>query len=461
MASLACVRWHASKSEEDDRNCYFWTHLPETARQVAWKFRTQGESAWSPLSAVTQEKDGWWRSTWNRVGEVGLELRCEAWGVAAVECVTNPSVLDLKPFFVQPGEVPPLDAKPAAAAGAVWCATRESLSSEKSCYLWVYLPDQVTWKYRAKKKTATWGDAQLANCNMVASRWWRTTKWSKAGEEKWEFSCWVAGVPVVQCVSNPSLLELGPALAGNEVPGEQPPDNRALLAELRQNPILRRVVPKIDEIVDIVKYRLSQLAELDRTQTLEVPFDASALGAVLCYAYDLFLPDGEERGNLYKECSDAIKARNGPGREAMIEAWRVFLHFALKGLDALPLFTGEGFSCVPEGAEAYPVGELVEWHTFGTILTGPGAFGKVTQLADPGQDLILKFTLTRAKLFASVAIFPCAGEAAVYPMSLFRVTSAPYQKDGFTCVDLAQHADDRFHTENWIRNGCPMVAECC
>lgn len=361
-----------------------------------------------------------------------------------VEAVPSPCSLELGPPSAS-DEVPAAAPGSPASAGAAWLATRQNMSSERSCHLWVHLP--VVWKYREMGKSG-W-DFQLAASERAKGGWWRSTAWPRVGDPKWELSCWAGGVAVVESVPNPSPFELGPALAAGEVPGRP-----ALLVELRRSPRLRSVVPRVDLVIDDIKRKLAHLAKLDSEESLGTPFEPNALGAVLGSTHDLLLPGGERRGNLHHECCEAIRTRSGPDRGPMLETWGVFLHFLREGLDALPAFEGVGFRCLPERClpteDEYSVGSFVQWDALASIATGAAGFDAAKAQAVADDSVILKLTLTRARVLGPVAFFPFEGEVVVYPLSKFKVAAGPYQRDGFTCFDLEQQAEDASSAEAWV-----------
>lgn len=359
------------------------------------------------------------------------------------------------------------------------------MSSEKHCYFWVHLPaptDQaeVTWMYR-KRGESTW--KPLASCDRKKDGWWRSSTWLFVGDPTWELSCWAGGIAVVASMPSPSLSELGSVLAETEVPAldavppialgvvgisvallnpssfelgpwlaqGEVPVKPALLAELQQNTSLREAVPQVDWVIEDIQRKLAHLASLGE-QGLGMAFEPNALGAVLAYTHDLMpVSGGEEGGNLFYECSQAIKERS----ETLRETWGVYLDWFFKGLDALPTsLEGEGFCCLPELPEEYSEGSVVQWDRFATIVTGDAAFDLAKEQTDEDKGVILKLAIKSAKVLGPVAFFYSPegpGEVAVYPMSKFKVATEPYKMEGYTCVDLEQQAEDASSIDAWGR----------
>merc|ERR1712048_1336106 len=100
--------------------------------------------------------------------------------------------------------------------------------------------------------------------------------------------------------------------------------------ELKQNPLIREKLPRIDDIVDDIVNKLNELQYVKEAAELMKNMDENDSGSVLAYTHDLNLPNDVKDGNLYFELNNDHRLRDALGRSVMMKRWGVYTHYALK-----------------------------------------------------------------------------------------------------------------------------------
>jgi hypothetical protein len=89
----------------------------------------------------------------------------------------------------------------------------------------------------------------------------------------------------------------------------------------------------------------------------------------------------------------------------------------------------------------YKVGRPIQWGAFASTSTNVEVSKGFTSKDD---GILFKITVTCGKDINKYSFFPSEGEILLSPSHRFLVSSAPYDLDGFTVIELVQMSGTTF-----------------
>jgi hypothetical protein len=209
---------------------------------------------------------------------------------------------------------------------------------------------------------------------------------------------------------------------------------RSCTEELRSNPIIRQRVPAVESIAADVEMKAM---ELKFGSSLPVALGDNELHAVVAYTHDT---GQNKEQSLYFQLNSELRQRSPAGRQAMMSVWGLFVHYMLKAMSSLPDFQGVVYRGYPDKATTlaeYKYGRPIQWGAFTSTSTSLDATKEFTK-QDTG--VIFKITVSSGKDINPYSFFPNENEILLSPNHRFIVTSEPYEKDGYTIVDMLQQS---------------------
>ena len=211
---------------------------------------------------------------------------------------------------------------------------------------------------------------------------------------------------------------------------------------LRDSAAVCAACPHIDAIVGDCLVKAEELQFEDGLPAQLAPDHALALAA---YSHDL--GNGTKAGNLYFELNGALRKRGKDDRAAMMEGWGVFMHFLMAAMALLPRFEGvcyRGMSGAPDKAATvaqYKMGRPIQWGAFSSTSTN---FNATKGFTDEATGVIFKINVTDGRDINAYSFFPAEDEILLSPSHRFMVCSAPYERDGYTVIDMVQAEGNTF-----------------
>ena len=223
------------------------------------------------------------------------------------------------------------------------------------------------------------------------------------------------------------------------------PLSRRCLEELRTNPKIRQRVPRVDEVAAFAERKLQDLRDDPNTRPLVASLSDDEIVAIAAYTHDLHQLDGKS-GNLYFELNNALRVREDHGRLSTVQAWGVFMRYALEGLAKLPSFESSvsadaqtrwlyrGLPGAGGLVKDYTAGRQVKWRAF---VSCSQQLHVAMQFGDMADNLVFRIKACRGKQVGLFSAFPAEDEVMLLPGAQFVVASAPYGgPHGCTFVDL-------------------------
>jgi hypothetical protein len=211
---------------------------------------------------------------------------------------------------------------------------------------------------------------------------------------------------------------------------------------LRDSAAVRAACPHINAIVGDCLVKAAELQFEDGLPAQLAPDHALALAA---YSHDL--GNGTKAGNLYFELNGALRKRGKDDRAAMMEGWGMFMHFLMAAMALLPRFEGvcyRGMSGAPDKAATvaqYKMGRPIQWGAFSSTSTD---FNATKGFTDEATGVIFKINVTDGRDINAYSFFPAEDEILLSPSHRFMVCSAPYERDGYTVIDMVQAEGNTF-----------------
>jgi len=83
----------------------------------------------------------------------------------------------------------------------------------------------------------------------------------------------------------------------------------------------------------------------------------------------------------------------------------------------------------------YQLGRPIQWGAFTSTSTN---FEATKGFTDKTNGVIFKITVSSGKDINAYSFFPCEGEILLSPNHRFIVSSIPYERDGYTMLDMVQ-----------------------
>ena len=246
---------------------------------------------------------------------------------------------------------------------------------------------------------------------------------------------------IISSVGRMTQAEEMPQSIALDTPWHEIKPARGCAEELRTNHGVRKVVPKIDKVLDD---GLDQLRHLRNYSTPEVKelvskLDDDELLSAILYSHDLMQPNAAREGNLYFECNNGLRVCDEQARKIMMNTWGVYVHYALRGLSKLPNVEGvllRALPCGDEVAAEYKEGREIKWKAFTSSTTSLNAAKMF--LTDSTSGLIFRIKAKNGKAITSLSFFPQEGEVLLWPGQKYIVTREAYEEDGFTFIDLLE-----------------------
>jgi hypothetical protein len=211
---------------------------------------------------------------------------------------------------------------------------------------------------------------------------------------------------------------------------------------LRGSAAVRTACPHINAIVDDC---IAKAHGLQFEVGLPVVLPVDQLLALAAYSHDL--NNGSPGGNLYFELNGALRKRGMADRAALMRGWGAFMHFLMAALSRLPRFEGvcyRGMRGMPDKAATvaqYRLGRPIQWGAFSSTSTDLDATKLFT---DQNSGVIFKITVTDGRDINAYSFFPAENEILLSPSHRFTVSSAPYERDGYTIIDMVQQEGNTF-----------------
>ena len=208
---------------------------------------------------------------------------------------------------------------------------------------------------------------------------------------------------------------------------------RSCAAELRESAAIKSLVPLAPAIADDCGVKCMEVPYAD--PPVPVQLEESELFAVVAYTHDT---NGDKERNLYWQLNRQLRRRGVGARTEMVTTWGTFVHYALKGMRRLPDFEGVVYRGYPDKATTlaqYKLGRPIQWGAFTSTSTDLEATKGFT---DQANGVIFKITVSSGKDINAYSFFPCEGEILLSPNHRFIVSSAPYERGGYTMVDMVQ-----------------------
>jgi hypothetical protein len=211
---------------------------------------------------------------------------------------------------------------------------------------------------------------------------------------------------------------------------------------LRDSAAVRTACPCIDDIVEDCGVKAEGLQYEDG-----LPAELSTDQAFALAAYSHDLNDGSKEGNLYFELNVALRKRGKDDRAALMAGWGFVMHFRMAAMALLPRFPGfcyRGMRGMPDKATAvaqYKVGRPIQWGAFSSTSTDLDATKSFT---DRATGVIFKIYVTDGRDINAYSFFPAENEILLSPSHRFVVSSPPYERDGFTIIDMVQQEGNTF-----------------
>ena len=211
---------------------------------------------------------------------------------------------------------------------------------------------------------------------------------------------------------------------------------------LRDSATVRAACPHIDAIAADCDAKAAEVQFED-----DLPAELSTDQAFALAAYSHDLNNGSKEGNLYFELNGALRKRGKDDRAALMEGWGVFMHFLMAAMALLPRFEGvcyRGMRGAPDRASTvaqYKLGRPIQWGAFSSTSTD---FGATKGFTDKATGVIFKIMVTDGRDINAFSFFPAENEILLSPSHRFTVCSAPYERDGYTVIDMVQVEGNTF-----------------
>ena len=127
-----------------------------------------------------------------------------------------------------------------------------------------------------------------------------------------------------------------------------------------------------------------------------------------------------------------------------MEGWGVYMHFAIGAMAQLPVIEAECYRGYPDKDTAikeYQVGRPIQWGAFSSTTTD---FAAAKGFTNATTGVIFKNTVTDGRDIGPFSFFPQESEVLLSPSHRFFVSSEPYERDGYTIIDMVQQAGSAF-----------------
>ena len=129
---------------------------------------------------------------------------------------------------------------------------------------------------------------------------------------------------------------------------------------------------------------------------------------------------------------------------ALMNGWGVFMHYIMGAMAKLPRVEGVCYRGYPDKATAvaqYKPGRPIQWGAFASTSTD---FGAAKSFTNQAMGIVFKITVTDGRDINAYSFFPAEAEVLLSPSHKFFVSSAPYERDGYTLIDMVQQDGSTF-----------------
>jgi hypothetical protein len=207
---------------------------------------------------------------------------------------------------------------------------------------------------------------------------------------------------------------------------------------LRGSAAVRAACPRIDAIAADCATKAESLRW---EEGVPAALSEDELVALAAYSHS---HGAGQAGNLYFELNNALRRRGKEDRAALIAGWGVYMHYIMGAMAKLPRMEGVCYRGYPDKATAvaqYKVGRPIQWGAFTSTSTN---FGATAGFTNQASGVIFKIAVTDGRDINAFSFFPQEAEVLLSPEHRFHVSSAPYERDGYTIIDMVQDAGNAF-----------------
>jgi hypothetical protein len=207
---------------------------------------------------------------------------------------------------------------------------------------------------------------------------------------------------------------------------------------LRDSDAVRDACPRIDAIAADCATKAESLRW---EEGVPAALSEDELVALAAYSHS---HGAGQAGNLYFELNNALRRRGKEDRAALIAGWGVYMHYIMGAMAKLPRMEGVCYRGYPDKATAvaqYKVGRPIQWGAFTSTSTN---FGATAGFTNQASGVIFKIAVTDGRDINAFSFFPQEAEVLLSPEHRFHVSSAPYERDGYTIIDMVQDAGNAF-----------------
>ena len=173
--------------------------------------------------------------------------------------------------------------------------------------------------------------------------------------------------------------------------------------------------------------------ELQYSDSLPVKLAQDPLCAIVAYTHD-----------VYFELNNQLRKRGAAARSETLRIWGPFVHYLLKGMGQLPDYKGvvyRGFPNKETALAGYKLGRPIQWGAFSSTTTD---FAAAKSFTNATTGVIFKITVTDGRDIGPFSFFPQESEVLLSPSHRFVVSSEPYERDGYTIIDMVQQVGNAF-----------------
>jgi serine/threonine protein kinase len=208
---------------------------------------------------------------------------------------------------------------------------------------------------------------------------------------------------------------------------------RSCATELVTNPAIRVKLPEIDSIVHDVQAKLAAISNAHPRPPVDL--SDNQLFSIVGYTHQVSGAGPES--SLYYQLNHQLRDRSGD-QQQLLQVWGAYVYFMLTAMQLLPDFKGfvyRGFPGKSTVLEQYQVGRPIQWGAFTSTSKN---FDATKGFTDQHTGVIFKIAVSSGKDINAYSFFPCEGEIVLSPNHRFTVSSTPYEKDGYTVIDMVQ-----------------------
>ena len=226
---------------------------------------------------------------------------------------------------------------------------------------------------------------------------------------------------------------------------------RSYLEELLYNEKIAEECTRIREIAHAVESKAAELRSNDEARPLiNLIGSTDGLHAIVAYTYDLRLPGGSKKGNLYFEMNQQLRNRTWAGDAHVMATWGVCVHITLKALAPLPDFQGTCYRGFPAEdrpliMRKYKKRRPIQWGAFTSVTTDVAT---ARRFAGAG-GVVIKIDVGTGKNICALSYFPTEAEVLLSPNHKYTVTSETggyVDEERYTTIEMMQLEGEWFNS---------------